>query len=63
VNFHQIIVLKDGTTGEQGTHNELLASGGVYKEIYDMQFRQQEEAAHDLNMSEPRQFVAERGVR
>lgn len=47
-NAHQIIVLKDGGIGEQGTHEKLLQASGVYREIYEMQFRQQEEAAQHL---------------
>jgi len=60
-NAHQIIVLRDGAIGEQGTHAELLASGGVYREIYEMQFKQQEEAA--LSLNEPSHFIGEKEVR
>ncbi len=38
----RIIVLENGEIVEQGTHEELLEKGGVYTEIYNMQFRQQE---------------------
>lgn len=34
----QIIVLDDGETVGTGTHEELLKSCGIYKEIYDSQF-------------------------
>jgi ATP-binding cassette, subfamily B, bacterial len=34
-----IFVLKDSTLVERGTHAELLAAGGVYKEMYDIQFK------------------------
>jgi ABC-type multidrug transport system fused ATPase/permease subunit len=34
----QIIVLKEGVVAEQGTHDELLASHGVYAELYRIQF-------------------------
>ena len=35
-----ILVVKDGVIAEQGTHEELLALGGTYKELYETQFRQ-----------------------
>ena len=34
----KIIVLKDGVVAEEGTHNELLAHGGIYAELYQIQF-------------------------
>ena len=35
-----ILVVKDGVIKEQGRHDELIALGGVYKELYETQFRQ-----------------------
>ncbi len=35
----QIIVLDDGRTVQQGTHEQLMAQGGVYAELYRKQFR------------------------
>ena len=35
-----ILVVKDGVIKEQGCHDELLALNGVYKELYDTQFKQ-----------------------
>ena len=29
----------DGKISERGTHDELIASGGVYKNLYALQFR------------------------
>ena len=34
----EILVVKDGTIAERGSHKELLAKEGVYKELYDTQF-------------------------
>jgi ATP-binding cassette, subfamily B, bacterial len=31
-------VLKDGVVAEQGTHDQLLALGGTYAELYSVQF-------------------------
>ena len=40
---NKIVVLENGEIIEQGTHDELLKKGGIYTEIYNMQFKQQEE--------------------
>ena len=37
-NCDKILVLKDGVVAEEGTHDELLALGGVYAELYRAQF-------------------------
>ena len=34
----KIIVLKGGVVAEQGTHDQLLALGGTYAELYSVQF-------------------------
>ena len=34
-----ILVVKDGVIAEQGTHDELLIKNGVYRELYETQFR------------------------
>ncbi len=36
----KILVVKDGVIAEQGTHEELLAKGGTYRDLYETQFRQ-----------------------
>ena len=35
-----ILVVKDGIIAESGDHESLLAAGGIYKELYETQFRQ-----------------------
>ena len=37
----EIIVLQDGEVAERGTHEELLHTGGSYKRIYDIQYKDQ----------------------
>ncbi|MEQ8275625.1 MAG: ABC transporter ATP-binding protein [Deltaproteobacteria bacterium] len=37
----RIIVLAQGQVVEQGSHDELLALGGVYKNLYELQFAEQ----------------------
>lgn len=36
---HRILVFEDGRVAQHGTHAELLAEGGPYRRLYDMQFR------------------------
>ncbi len=43
-NADQILVLRDGRVVEQGRHEELIRAGGHYREIYDLELRDQEEA-------------------
>ncbi|MFQ5915083.1 MAG: ABC transporter ATP-binding protein [Nitrospinota bacterium] len=38
----RIVVLHKGRLREVGTHNELLARGGIYARLYALQYRQQE---------------------
>ncbi len=35
-----ILVVKDGVIAESGDHESLLSAGGIYKELYETQFRQ-----------------------
>lgn len=40
-NADQIVVLDKGQVVQQGTHEELLARGGLYKDLYELQFREE----------------------
>ena len=46
-NADHILVLKDGEIAEQGSHTELMAHDGTYREIFDLQLRPQEEVLLD----------------
>lgn len=48
---NKILVLRDGSVIEEGTHQELLDLDGAYKEIYDLQLKPQEEVLRDLDLS------------
>lgn len=43
-NAHSIVVMDQGRVVDQGTHDELLARGGIYADLYKLQFSQ--EKAH-----------------
>ena len=36
---HRIVVMEDGRIIESGSHGELLERGGLYRKLYDLQFR------------------------
>ena len=40
-----IYVVDSGKIAEQGTHEQLLAAGGIYRELYNIQFRKSETKA------------------
>ena len=37
-NASRIYVVDDGVIAEQGTHQELLQNGGLYRDLYERQF-------------------------
>jgi ATP-binding cassette, subfamily B, bacterial len=43
-----IFVIDGGRVAEQGTHQELLARGGLYSRLYELQFRREEETLTDV---------------
>src|ERR687887_2367481 len=48
-----ILVVEHGEIVERGTHQELLAQGGRYAELYELQFRGQAPVAHGAGLSAP----------
>jgi ATP-binding cassette subfamily B protein len=40
-----IVVLEDGRIAERGTHESLIARGGIYSELYEKQLLEEELAA------------------
>ncbi len=56
----KILVLDQGRIVQRGTHDELLAAGGLYKEVYDSQLKDQEEfAALEKVLGSARQAVSQ----
>ena len=49
----QILVLKDGEIAEQGNHAELISHRGIYRDIYELQLRPQEEVLLDAAVAAP----------
>jgi ATP-binding cassette, subfamily B, bacterial MsbA len=43
-----IVVLHAGAIAEMGTHDELLARGGLYRRLYELQFRRQEKSLYGI---------------
>ena len=51
----EILVVKDGTIAERGTHKELLGKEGVYRELYETQFSKA--LMEDEGVSELEQYI------
>ena len=52
-NARRIVVLGDNGIEEQGTHSELLTSGGTYARLYELQYRD-DDLARDYYVEAPR---------
>jgi len=48
----QILVVKDGAIVESGKHEDLVKAGGLYEELYELQFANDDSAAPALQVSE-----------
>ena len=39
MHAHEILFIEDGRVVERGSHEELIAAGGRYRELYELQLR------------------------
>ena len=49
--FDQVLVLEEGRIAEKGTHEELLAKGGIYFQMYQRQLREDNTEADSTNLA------------
>ncbi len=49
-NADQILVVDDGTIVQRGSHEELLAAGGLYHDLYETQFAHQTSRVEDAEL-------------
>lgn len=53
-NADKIIVMDQGVVVDEGTHDSLLAQGGRYADLYNLQFRGDEDATKPEPLADPR---------
>ncbi|MPY65442.1 ATP-binding cassette domain-containing protein [Deinococcus sp. SDU3-2] len=47
-NADRILVMEGGRTVQDGPHAELMAAGGLYRDLYELQFRKEQEERAEL---------------
>ena len=55
----QILVLRDGQIVERGRHEQLLRRSGLYRQIYDLELRDQEEALEPAQVTDRSVILSE----
>ena len=52
VDADRIIVLQGGKIVQEGTHEQLIKQGGLYKQLYEMMVTAEQAAFHPLDQSQ-----------
>ena len=62
-NAHKIVVMDQGRVVDQGTHTDLLARGGLYADLYRLQFRDGKQVVDDKNRPAKRRVKTKSTIR